>query len=266
VFGWTVNGNDLICYRDWHFLLVGSNGAVSRQADETGGDNAFARSERVAYLSKSDTFIWVEHQRSPRSLLLTQSGPLAENSAMTGTMVIPSPDERFIAVAGNGMDLWAYDTITKTWANLGKADIQPNSDWDYIKPSWNPWFADSSRLVFFSGSSLVIASPDGRHRSVVYESSLSAGLAVPSPDGKQVAFVTFTPRPMKVRADLKFWGGTTVWTIPVGGKGKPQQVTTPNEDTTYDLNWMGNDRLVFGRIADQIFYSHARLWMVSLPR
>jgi hypothetical protein len=266
LFGWTNDSHDLICYRDWRFLLVGPNGAVSRQADETGGDNGFARSERVAYLSKSDTFVWVEHQRSPRTLLLTQRGPIAENSAMTGAIVVPSPDERFIAVAGNGMDLWVYDTVTKTWANLGKADIHPNEDWDYIKPSWNPWFADSSRLVFFSGSSLVIASPDGRHRSVVYESRTSAGLAVPSPDGKRVAYVTFTPRPMKVRPDLKFWGGTTIWTVPVDGKGKPQQVTSANEDTTYDLKWAGNDRLVFDRISDTLFYSHARLWAANVPR
>ncbi len=265
LFGWTPDGNDLICYRDWHFLLVGAYGGVSRQADETGGDGGFSRSERVAYLSKADTFVWVEHQRSPRTILLTQSGPVAENSMMTGSIVAPSPDERFIAVAGNGMDLLIYDTAEKRWANLGKANIHPNTDWDYIKPSWNPWFADSARLAFFSGSSLVIASPDGRHRTVLHVSS-PAGLAVPSPDGKRVAYVTFTPRPMKVRPDLKFWGSTIIWTVPLDGKAKPRQVTSRNEDTTSDLNWAGNDRLVFDRISDMPFYSHARLWMASVPR
>ncbi len=80
LFGWTPDGNDLICYRDSRFLLMGPYGGVSRQADETGGDTGFSRSERVAYLSKAATFVWVEHQRSPRTLLLTQSGPIAENS------------------------------------------------------------------------------------------------------------------------------------------------------------------------------------------
>ena len=155
LFGWTPHGNSLICYRDWHFLLVGPDGGISRQADETGGDSGFSRSERVAYLSKADTFVWVEHQRSPRTLLLTQRSPIAENSMMTGAIVAPSPDERFIAVAGNGMDLWIYDTAEKTWANFGKADIHPNTDWDYIKPSWNPWFADSSRLAFFPARRLL---------------------------------------------------------------------------------------------------------------
>jgi hypothetical protein len=163
-------------------LLVGPDGDVSRQADETGGDSGFSRSERVAYLKKRDTFVWGEHQRSPRTLLLTQTGPVAENLMMTGAIVVPSPNEQFIAVAGNGMDLWIYDTARRTGANLGKADIHPNTDWDYIKPSWNPWFADSSRLAFFSRSSLVIASPDGRRRTVLDVKS-PAGLAVPSPDG-----------------------------------------------------------------------------------
>jgi hypothetical protein len=266
LFSWTPDGNDLICYRDWHFLLVGPHGGVSRQADETGGDSGFSRSERVAYLSKADTFVWVEHQSSPRTLLLTQSGPIAENSMITGAIVVPSPDERFIAVAGNGMDLWIYDTAKKTWANLGRADIHPNPDWDYIKPSWNPWFADSSRLAFFSGSSLVVASPDGRHRTVLHVTS-PAGLAVPSPDGKRVAYITVTPRSMKIRPDLKFWGGTVIWTVPLSdGKVKRIQITSPNDDTTYDLNWAGNDRLVFDRISDTPFYSHARLWTASVPR
>jgi hypothetical protein len=265
LFGWTPVGNNLICYRDRHFLLAGAYGGISRQADETGGDRGFSRSERAAYLSKAGTFVWVEHQRSPRTLLLTQSGPIAENSMMTGTIVVPSPDERFVAVAANGMDLWIYDTVKKTWANLGKADIHPSPDWDYIKPSWNPWFADGSRLAFFSGSSLLIASADGRHRTAVLNVTDPAGLAVPSPDGKWVAYAAFTPRPTKDRPDLKFWGGTVIWAAPSDGKGKPLQITSPNEDTTYDLNWAGNQRLVFDRISDTPFYSHARLWTANVP-
>lgn len=265
LFGWMPDGNDLICYRDWRFLLVGPYGGLSRQADETGGDSGFSRSERASYLANADTFVWVEHQRSPRTLLLTQSGPIAENSMMMGAVVVPSPDERFVAVAGNGMDLWIYDTAKRTWANLGNVNIHPNTDWDYIKPSWNPWFADSSRLAFFSGSSLVIASPDGRHRTVRLLKS-PAGLAVPSPDGKRIAYVTFSPRPMKVRPDLKFWGGTVIWTVPSDGKDQPLQITLPNVDTTYDLHWVGNHNLVFDRVSDTPFYSHARLWIASVPR
>jgi hypothetical protein len=263
--GWTSDGNDLICYRGFHFLMVAPHGGVSRQAAETGGDGGFSRSERAGYLSRSHTFVWVEHQGSPRTLLLTENGPIAENSVITGAIVVPSPDERFIAVAGNGMDLWIYDRAKKVWANLGRADIHPSSDWDYIKPTWNPWFADSLRLTFLSGTSLVIASPDGRHRNVLRVTE-QAGLAVPSPDGKRVAYVTFTSRPQKIRPDLKFWGGTVIWTVPTDGKGDRVQITSSNDDTTYDLNWASNDRLVVDRVSDTVFYPHARLWTASVPR
>ena len=264
LFGWTPEEDHLVCYRDWHFLLVDPQKGVLVKADETGGDDGFNRSERVGYLSKTNTFLWAEHQHSPRTLLLTRTGPIAESSMMTGAIVVPSPDERFIAVIGNGMDLRVYDTAQKTWTNLGKADIHPDINWDYIKPSWNPWFADSSRLAFFSESSLVITSPDGQHRSTFHVGN-PAGLAVPSPDGKRIAYVTFTPRPMKDRPDLQFWGGSVIWTVGSSGDSHPLRVTTLSEDTTYDLNWLGNQSLVFDRISDTLFYSHSRLWTASIP-
>jgi Tol biopolymer transport system component len=265
LFNWTPDGNGLICYRDGHFLLVSPHGGVIRQTDETGSQDTFSSSERVAYLSKSNTFVWVEHARSPRTVLLTERGRIAGSSGTTGAIVVPSPNERFIAIVGNDMDLWIYDTTERRWADLGKANIHPDASWDYIKPSWNPWFADSSRLVFISGSSVVVASPDGRHRAVVLHLATPSGLAVPSPDGKRLAYVTFAPGPKKDRPDLTFWGGSAVWTVSTDGNGNPQQVSSPNDDTTYDLNWLGNDRIVFDRISDTPFYSHARLWIASVP-
>jgi len=184
---------------------------------------------------------------------------------LTGDIVVPSPDERFVAVAGNGMDLWVYDTVEKTWVNFGKVNIHPDTGWDYIKPRWNPWFSDSSRLTFFSGESLVVVSANGRNRSIVNHVANPAGLATASPDGKRIAYVTFVPRPMKLRPDLKFWGSTAIWTMPPDAGAKARQVTSPSSDTTYDLRWAGNDTLVFDRIGDNFFYSHARLWKVSSP-
>ncbi len=266
LYGWTRNGQGLICYRNRRYVLVGPHGGVSREAAENGGGEGFDRSERVAYVSKSDTFVWVEHQDSPRTTILTEHGSMAEGSMMTGNLVIPSPDERYIAVAGNGMDLWVYDTARKTWANLGKAEIHPAREWDYIKPSWNPWFPDSLRLAFFSDSRLIIASPDGRQKTTQLDSRENSGLPVPSPDGRHIAYATFVPRPRNLRPDLSFWGGTTIWTVMADGEGRPQRITLPSEDTTYDLNWAGNDRLVFDRIADTRFYSHARLWTVAVSK
>jgi hypothetical protein len=70
---------------------------------------------------------------------------------------------------------------------------------------------------------------------------------------------------MKTLADLKFWGSSAVWVVASDGKAQPLQVTTPNEDTTYDLNWAGGHSLLFDRISDTDFYSHARLWSVTVP-
>lgn len=268
LYGWTSDSNNLIGYRDGRALLVAPYGGISRQADETGISEQYVRSERAAYLSKTDTFVWVEH-RHEGTVLFTQLGELSKVSAATGSIVVPSPNERYIAVAGNavggsGTRLWVYDTVAKTWADLGMANIHPNDDWDYIKPSWNPWFADSSRLAFFSGSRLVLVSPDGKQKKEIANVPEPCGLAVASPDGKHIAYVTFQPRPMKIRKDLSFWGGTAIWVVGVSGKDQPQRITTANEDTTYVLNWMGDDRLVFDRIADQPFYGKARLWTVAL--
>jgi len=48
--------------------------------------------------------------------------------------------------------------------------------------------------------------------------------------------------------------------------GEPQQVTSSAIDTTFDLRWAGNEMLVFDRIPDESFYSHARIWKVTLPQ
>lgn len=69
---------------------------------------------------------------------------------------------------------------------------------------------------------------------------------------------------MHVRPDLQFWGGTTVWMIDVNASRAPVPMSMKNEDTTYSLNWLGNSALVFDRVADTPFYSHARLWTTTI--
>jgi Tol biopolymer transport system component len=264
LFGWAHDSRDVLCYRDGRYLLVNVDGTVVKQGREVGAGKRWEHSERAAYLAKSNTFVWVEHRESARTVVLTDSGVVATNAAMTGNLVVPSPDERYLALIGNGMDMWVYDTQKKTWANLGNAVIHPDKEWDYIKPSWNPWFADSAQLVFLSGSRLLLASPDGQHQQVLLDSVKNAGIPVPSPDGRNIAYAIFVPRPMKVRHDLTFWGGATLWTLSTDGSGKPQRITSSRGDTTYDLKWVGNDRIVFDRIAEDQFYSSAGLWMVPV--
>jgi Tol biopolymer transport system component len=137
---------------------------------------------------------------------------------------------------------------------------------DYIKPSWNPWFSDSSRLAFISDSSLVIASPDGKHRQILADVGDKAGLAVPSPDGEFVAYVTFEDRPWRPGDYQKFWGGTTLWVSSTVSGARPYPVTQKNQDTTYCMRWLNNNQLVFDRLADEFFYTKARLWKADVSR
>src|SRR5258708_5352334 len=95
-------------------------------------------------------------------------------------------------------NLWIFDTVKETWTNLGAFEIHPDPDWDCIKPGWNPWFYDSRHLAFFSGSALYVVSPYGKNRRKLVDAT-HAGLAIPSPDGSMVAFITSTPRSKKGR-------------------------------------------------------------------
>jgi len=54
--------------------------------------------------------------------------------------------------------------------------------------------------------------------------------------------------------------------VPTSGQSKPRNVTLKNPDEVYDLKWLTNDVLVFDRIADDVFYKHARIWKVAVPR
>jgi hypothetical protein len=143
--------------------------------------------------------------------------------------------------------------------------IHPDKDWWYIQPDWNPWFADGSRLVFLRDCTLVIATPGGTEKTEIRIDG-SAGLPMPSPDGKSIAYVTFEPCPKQVCPDLQFWGGTTIMVVATAGESKPRTVTMKNPDEVYDLKWLNNGALIFDRVADDVFYQHARIWKVAVPR
>jgi hypothetical protein len=162
-------------------------------------------------------------------------------------------------------DLRIYDFLLKSWTDLGEISVHPDKDWSYIQPSWNPWFANGTRLVFLRNSTLIVASPDGT-TEVEIKTDAPAGLPVPSPDGQSIAYVTFEPRPMRIRPDLQFWGGTMIWVVSISSSGTARAVTQKNTDEVYDLKWLGNDNLVFDRVADEVFYRHARIWKASVPR
>jgi hypothetical protein len=68
------------------------------------------------------------------------------------------------------------------------------------------------------------------------------------------------------RPDLQFWGGTTILVVPASAGSRPCPITLKNPDEVYDLKWLNNGALVFDRVADEVFYQHARIWKVTVPR
>jgi len=189
---------------------------------------------------------------------------------------IASPNGRYIAVVGPlpqygraaGGNLLIYDLQKKTWAEFGPVVIHPDANWDYVKPSWDPWFADSSHLVYATETALFVSTPDGSEKRMILKLDGPHGLPVPSPDGKVVAFATFQSRPMNVRPDLMFWGDSTIWVTPISPNSTAKTVTYRNPDTTYDLRWLDSRTLVFDRIGDVVKYSdfqNYRLWKAELP-
>jgi len=263
--GWTLNSASIVCYRDGAYSLVStlgehlSNGRLSAATNVIG-------SERVSYLERSGRVVWSQ-QNGFHTLLETPSGVLAQRDGWIGDLIAQSPDGRYLAITGawSSSHLWVYDIIQSNWSDLGEASIHPDRDWDYIKPSWSPWFVDSSRLAYFThdNSVLTISSPDGKRRTDIQING-KGGVAAPSPDGRSLAYVTFEPRPREQRPDLQFWGGTCIWVISLIGKPEPRPVTSQSLDETYDLRWLGDHALVFDRFADVPLYMHARIWKVGV--
>jgi hypothetical protein len=260
--GWTSDGRNLICYRDWRYLLISVDGETITRGQIPDTNQQNIRHERVSYLSDIDSPIWIQD-----NAIQTPSESIAQSPGHWGEMIIPSPDERYIAVTGARSSFFeVYDRRDNSWSNLGKVRIHPDAEWDYIKPSWNPWFSDSSRLAFISGSSLVISSPDGRDKRILADVGDKAGLAVPSPDGELIAYATFEERPQRSRQDLKFWGGSTLWVISTARGTRAYPVTEKNQDTTYCLRWLNRDELVFDRMADENLYRKSRIWKARILR
>jgi WD40-like Beta Propeller Repeat len=270
--GWTADGARLICYRDWNYFLVSLDGTrtTEGQIPAAGGD-LNNRPEWVSFSSSLATIVWSrmvdEYQwtiETPERTVATTT--VANTQSPIGPRAVPSPDGRYIAVFGqfSPTDLWVYDTRSGRWSDLGKIIVHPSQDWNYIQPAWSPWFADSSRLAFFLGSTLVISTPDGQHKSETFVDG-QTGLPVASPDGQSIAFLTYEPRPMNGNASAQFWGGSTIWAISTKPGSKPRVVSRKSDDATYDLNWLNNNTIVFDRLADEVFYRRARIWKANVP-
>jgi hypothetical protein len=265
--GWTPDSTQLVCYRDWKYALVSIDGRPILEGRIPNDPNNHPATEWAAYSPSLATIVWSRHIDDSYAAIETPSGTVVREEGFRHERVVPSPDGRYLAVFGEFPqgDLRVYDHRLELWTDLGRISVHPDNDWWYIQPHWNPWFADGSRLVFLRDSTLVITTPDGSEKTEIKVDG-RAGLPVPSPSGLSVAYVTFEPRPMQVRPDLQFWGGTTILVVAVTAGSKPRIVAPKNPDEVYDLKWLNESTLVFDRVADEVFYGHARIWKASIPR
>jgi hypothetical protein len=266
--GWTGDSKAVICYRDGRYAIRTPNGA-SLEDGKIPGIETWPFYERASYLADIGRAIWLE-RNGTTDVLHTSTETLVELSGQAPSfsvipLIAPSRDGRYVAMMPTRTGtLWVYDRLLRQWANLGTSTVSPSEDWDYMQPSWDPWFADGKHLVFFCGSELIISSPDGRSKRVLWKTNQTAGLAAPSANGDSVAYVTFQNRPMRGRSDLKFWSTTGVWVISTTSTTPPRRVTGMDLDTTTGLRWLGNDALVFDRIGENLIAMHARIWKVAI--
>ena len=265
--GWTPDSTRVLSYRDWNYALVSTEGKQTMVGRIPNAPDVLMPTEWVAYLPSLKTIVWSRLIDKSQWAIEAPGQTVVKRMLFGSKRVVSSPDGRYLALFGenSGTELRVYDFRLESWTDLGRISIHPDKDWSYIQPDWNPWFADSSRLVFLRDSTLVITVPDGTLKTEIKIDG-PAGLPVPSPDGKSIAYITFEPRPKQARPDLQFWGGTTVMVVATSGDSKPRTVTLKNPDEVYDLKWLNNDALVFDRVADDAFYQHARIWRVAVPR
>jgi hypothetical protein len=281
--GWSMDGRSLVCYRDWKYELVSLNGKILLQGNLPFSLYSGSSTERVFYLPKTHEIAWswnsgpVETTSQGPNQFMTKRtydetviGTLAhivsKHPGWLGEDVIPSPNDRYLAIFDEERpgNLFIYDIQSTDWFDLGPLTIHPDVEgWSSMKASWNPWFSDSSRLAYASGTDIVISKPDGSARRTI-SLNREIGLPTPSPNGKAVAYLTFVPRPRKQSPDLKFWGGTIIWALPLVPNSKSIRVTQENEDATYDLRWLDNSNVVFDRFEDEPFPIHIRIWRASV--
>ncbi|GAG25434.1 unnamed protein product, partial [marine sediment metagenome] len=194
--GWTPDGEALVCYRDWRFFLVSLEGTKS-QAGQIPDQES--RPERVQYHPATRRFLWLERDYGEGVVRTDDGKVLARHkNVLWPSYFALSNDGKWLAAVSR-KHLVVLDLVAKKWSDLGPVTIHPHRDWDYIKPSWNPWFDDSTRLAFVSEGAVVVATPDGKQKRTLCRLPAHGGLATSSPDGKQVAYVTFGERPREGR-------------------------------------------------------------------
>jgi len=268
-------GAGIVSFRDWSYALLSADGAVLQGGHVCAGPTIrhpmpTRCAERVAYVTSAHAFISVSQESGNQALVTSRADFSTHHHGKDlDDLLALSPDERYVAVGPDRPRrlLSVYDVQGRAWVDLGDIVVSPDRGWDWMKPSWSPWFADSSQLAFFTDEGLIVSSPDGRHRRVVLHTREPAGLAVPSPDGRLIAYATFASRPPAANAmgNLPVWNCSGIWVVGTQASSEPVRVAGPSPESTLGLRWLGNERLVFDRV-EEGFPPKARVWLADVPR
>ncbi|MEJ2010300.1 MAG: hypothetical protein P8Z30_19455, partial [Acidobacteriota bacterium] len=97
--GWTPDGKKLVCYRDWKAFLVAPDGTKSHLVDVPRS----VYTERAEYFATRHAFCW-NWGRGPQLLEwdidCSDRSVLARKDSFLTGLIVPSPDERYLAVLG----------------------------------------------------------------------------------------------------------------------------------------------------------------------
>ena len=144
--GWTPDSSRVVCYRDWKYAIVSTDGEKAMKGRIATDEQQFQyASEWVGFSSALNTVVWSRWIRKSYRVIETPKAPLASDGETWGERVIPSPDGKYLAVfseaAWEDPHLRIYDTRGKSWNDLGPMKIHPDKNWWYIQPHWSPWLA-----------------------------------------------------------------------------------------------------------------------------
>jgi hypothetical protein len=257
VAGWTSTG-EVLAWRDGTVFAFGYDGHVREfklgvRANGEWPDrvSSLASKREVVYanVGANETLIETVGDGGARVLARhpNQAAPLGE-------LVVPSPDERYLAVLDASFVtpmLRVFDQATGAWTKFGSIVVYPQATaghWDSLKPRWNPWFPDGAHLTFATASGVHVATPDGKNTAELAHVS-HAGLPTPSPDGQSVAFVTLDLVPRRDAPGSNNIEDVQLWVVAARPGATPRPLTGRSNEATVALAWLNPRELVYDRVS-----------------
>jgi hypothetical protein len=109
--GWTPDSTQLVCYRDWKYALVSTDGKRIMEGRIPNDPNKHPATEWVAYSPFLATILWSRLIDNSHGAIETPDRTVVREEVFRRERVVPSPDGRYLAVFGEfpQADLRVYD-------------------------------------------------------------------------------------------------------------------------------------------------------------